>query len=675
MNLVWGFLLIPLAAICVIPFLNLKGKAIAVYMAVSFIAILTSFVAVKALMGESFNLILQGSFISGPIRLQVDALSAWFILIINFTFLTGGFYGLFYMSAYQNQPKNLTLQAILFVLLYPALVSLCFIQNGFAFIIAWEIMALSAFLSVIFEHEKAATIKAGINFIIQSHVSLVFLMIGFIWVASQTGTYDFEAIHTYALANVGVTSLWLFAVFFIGFAIKAGFVPFHTWLPYAHPAAPSHISGIMSGVLIKIGIFGILRMLLLIPVDYLVVGVIILFIGLFSGIYGIMMAILQHNLKKILAYSSVENIGIIGIGIGLGCIGLGTNNPVLISLGFAGALLHILNHSLFKSLLFFAAGNVYQATHSLDIEKMGGLIKKMPQTALLFLIAALAISGLPPFNGFISEFILYTGLFGVITNASVVSMLGIIFTITGLVLIGGLAIFCFTKAFSVVFLGNARHTFHHHVKEVSKFQLLPLYFIVILLVFIGLFPKIFLDILIKPVQLFTNLQQLPFNSFQGNGIETLLSVSNSSLYFILMIISIFGIRKLLLRKKTVTVSSTWGCGYTAPTHKIQYTGSSFSRTYSQLFGFLFRIERKEKLPKGIFPAKAHLETNSYDKVEKWLIDFPITNLKLFMGRFLFFQNGKLQFYILYGIVFIISIISLPILYEQIILLIDFLKQL
>jgi len=660
MNLVWGFTFIPLIAICVIPFLNLKGKAIAVYSVVSCIAILTSFVAVKALMGEIFNLTLQGSIISGLIHLQVDTLSAWFILIINFTFLTGGFYGIFYMSAYKNQPKNLTLQAILFVLLYPALLSLCAIQNSFAFIIAWEIMALSAFLSIIFEHEKAATIKAGINFIVQSHVSLVFLMIGFIWVASQTGTYDFAAIHSYAVANVGGTSFWLFIVFFIGFAIKAGFVPFHTWLPYAHPAAPSHISGIMSGVLIKIGIFGILRMLLLIPVDYLTVGIIILVIGLFSGIFGIMMAILQHNLKKILAYSSVENIGIIGIGIGLGCIGLGTNNSILSSLGFAGALLHTLNHSLFKSLLFFTAGNVYQATHSLDIEKMGGLIKKMPQTAFLFLVAALAISGLPPFNGFISEFILYTGLFGLVHNASVVWLLGIIFTITGLVLIGGLAIICFTKAFSVVFLGNERQTFHHEVKEVSKYQLLPLYFIVALLVFIGLFPKIFLDVLIQPVQLFTNLKQLSFVSFQGNGIEALLSVSKSSLYFILLIITVFGIRKLLLRKRIATVSSTWGCGYVAPTAKIQYTGSSFSRTYNQLFGLLFQIKKKEKALQGIFPAKANLETHPYDKIEKWLIDYPIINLKYFLSRFLFIQNGRVQSYVAYGIVFIIAMIILTV---------------
>jgi formate hydrogenlyase subunit 3/multisubunit Na+/H+ antiporter MnhD subunit len=675
MNLVWGFLLIPVIAICLIPFLKLKGKAIAVYSAVSLIAGLTSYVAIKSLLGQTFELTLQGSLVSGDIRLQVDALSAWFMLIINFAFLTGGFYGLFYMSAYSNQPKNLSLHGILFVLLYTALLSLCAIQNSIIFLIAWEIMALSAFLSILFEHEKIATIQAGINYLIQSHVSILFLMIGFIWVASKTGSYDFSAIRSYSIANTSAISLMLYLFFFIGFAIKAGFVPFHTWLPYAHPAAPAHISGIMSGVLIKIGIFGILRMLLLINLDYTIVGSFILIISIISGLYGVMLAILQHNLKKLLAYHSIENIGIIGIGIGLGCIGLGTNNPVLSSLGFAGALLHTLNHSLFKSLLFFTAGNVYQATHTLDIEKLGGLVKKMPQTTILFLIAALAICGIPPFNGFVSEFILYTGLFSSIQQSTITSTIGIIFTITGLVLIGGLALMCFTKAFSVVFLGNPRHGFHHEVKERSFFQLLPLYFIAAFIICIGLFPKVFLDLLIKPVQLFTGLHQLPFVSFQGNGIEALLAVSKASWYLFALILVLLGIRKLVSHRKTISISPTWNCGYTAPTAKIQYSASSFVKTYSKLLGMIFLIFKQEKEVLGVFPEAAHLETHPYDKVEKWLIDYPITNLKSFMGRFLFFQNGKLQFYILYGIFFIISIISIPIIYDQISLFIEFLKQL
>jgi len=675
MNIVQGFILIPFIAICLIPFLKIKGKAIAVYGAVSVMALLSSYVAFKALTGQCFDLTLQGSFISGDIRLQIDALSAWFMLIINFGFLSGGFYGLFYMSAYKEQPKNLSLHGILFVLLHASLVSLCAIQNSFVFLIAWEIMALSAFLSILFEHEKIETVKAGINYLIQSHVSILFLMIGFIWVASQTGSYDFSAIHSYSTTHPGALSLMLFLFFFIGFAIKAGFVPFHTWLPYAHPAAPAHISGIMSGVLIKIGIFGILRMLLLIDVNYTAIGTFILIISIISGVYGVMLAILQHNLKKLLAYHSIENIGIIGIGIGLGCIGIGSNNTVLCTLGFAGAMLHTLNHSLFKSLLFFTAGNVYQATHTLDIEKLGGLVKKMPQTTVLFLIAALAICGLPPFNGFVSEFILYTGLFSSMQSATITSLIGIIFTVAALVFIGGLALMCFTKAFGVVFLGNPRHVFHHEVKELPFLQLLPLYGIATFIVAIGLFPKPFLDLLIKPVQLFSSLHQLSFTSFQGNGLEALLSVSYAGAFLILLVLLLLGIKYLATRNKVNTVAPTWNCGYTAPSAKIQYTASSFVKSYSKLFEPIFLIFKKEKEIEGIFPTEAHLETHPYDKLEKWLIDYPIAHFKLFLDRFRFFQNGQLQFYILYGIIFIVAIIAIPLIYSQIMLFVEFLKQL
>lgn len=675
MNLVSIFILIPFIAIVLIPFLSLRGKAIISYSAVCFIALFSSVIAIKALGGQTFDYTLEGSLVSGPVRLQVDALSAWFMLIINFGFLTGGFYGLFYMNAYKDQLKNLSLHGILFILLHAALISLCAIQNSIAFLVAWEIMALSAFLCVMFEHEKVTTVKAGINYIIQSHVSILFLMIGFIWVASKTGSYDFDAIRSYSLASSDATSMILFLFFFIGFAIKAGFVPFHTWLPYAHPAAPAHISGIMSGVMIKIGIFGLLRMILLIDLDYTVIGRFILVFSLISGLYGVMLAILQHNLKKLLAYHSIENIGIIGIGIGLGCIGLGTNNPILCSLGFAGALLHTLNHSLFKSLLFFTAGNVYQATHTLDIEKLGGLVKKMPHTSILFLVAALAICGLPPFNGFISEFIIYSGLFGAIHEAQMVSLFAIIFTITGLALIGGLALMCFTKAFGVVFLGCPRHSIHHPVKEVSSYQLLPLYIIAALITFIGLFPQLFLDLLFTPVQQFTNLHQLPFTSFQGNGIDVMLSISKANWILLVVVASLWGIRKLVQRKKIITVSTTWGCGYTAPTAKIQYTASSFVKTYTKLFGALFLIHRKEKEVEGIFPAEAHLETHPYDIIEHGLIDYPIRKFKEFLSLFLFFQNGKLQFYILYGILFIVSVILLPLIYDGILLFIESFKQL
>ena len=671
MLLIKAYILVPLVVLLLVPFLKVRGKGIVVFAAVVINALLSGYFAVHTLMGQPFEFILQGSSITGNIPLRIDALSGWFILIINFVFITGGFYGLFYMKTYREQTNNLSLHAIVFVLIQSALISLCAIQNGLVFLIAWEMMTLSAFLTVIFEHEKITTLNAGINYLIQSHIAIVFLMLGFIWVAFKTGSYDFTAITQYTAEHPGPASLMLFLCFFIGFAFKAGFVPFHTWLPYAHPAAPSHVSGIMSGVLIKIGIFGILRWLLIMKLEFTTIGYIILLISVITGLYGVMLAITQHNLKRLLAYHSVENIGIIGMGIGLGCIGIGSGMPVLATLGFAGALLHTLNHALFKSLLFYTAGIVYQATHTMNIEQLGGLIKKMPQTAILFLIAALAICGIPPFNGFISEFIIYSGLFGAMQNALLVPLMVIIFSILGLVLIGGLAMICFTKAFGIVFLGTPRLTFAHPVKDAPFIQLAPLYLIVALILSIGLFPQGFLSLLSQPLSLFTGQPMEPLLSL--SPLNTMPLISRIMMGFIVFIVLVYLLKKTVLRNRQTTVAPTWGCGYNAPAPRLQYTASSFVRSYMKLFGAFLLIIRKEKKLHGIFPSGSSYESHPYDKVEKWIIDNPIHWYRTALHRFTFLQNGKLQLYILYGIIFITSVIAIPLFYEKIIAFVKLLK--
>jgi hydrogenase-4 component B len=675
MKAILVFIAISVLVIVLIPFLKVKWKGLILISGVVINAIISGYIAVQTLSGQTFEYIFPGSYVTGPIRLEIDALSGWFILVINFVFVTGGIYGLSYMKAYRERKNSISLHGIAFILCYAALISLCVIQNSIAFLIAWEIMTLSAFIMVIFEHEKIATVKAGINYLIQSHVCILFLMLGFIWMAYKTGSYDFSSISTYTASHNGAHSFGLFICFFIGFAIKAGFVPFHTWLPHAHPAAPAHISGIMSGVIIKIGIFGILRMLTVIKTDYTSIGYFLLIISAVSGLYGVMLAIIQHNLKKLLAYHSIENIGIIGLGISIGCIGMGHHNMVLASIGFAGALLHTLNHALFKSLLFYTAGNVYQAVHTLNIDSLGGLIKKMPQTAILFLIAAIAICGIPPFNGFISEFIIYTGLYQLLQGSSVVSLILIIFSVLALVLIGGLAMLCFTKAFGIVFLGTERSKLPDKIKEVPFIQLLPLYLITILIVSIGIFPNSFLSFLSKPIVLLTNNKLDGIFSFQETTSFALQYISWASWGLVLIILLVFSLRKLTTRKRKIETLSTWGCGYVASSPKLQYTASSFVRTYSKLYGSLLLTIKKEKAIKGVFPSKGQYETHPYDKVEKWLIDKPIKAYKSILARFLFLQSGRLQISILYGIIFIISVISIPLIYQKIILFIDFLKQL
>lgn len=500
-------------------------------------------------------------------------------------------------------------------------------------------------------------------------------MLGFIYVAYKTGSYGFDAVADFSKQQSILEGTALFLCFFTGFAIKAGFVPFHTWLPYAHPAAPTHVSGIMSGVVIKIGIYGIFRMLLLIKTDYTTIGYIILFISTFTGIYGVMLATIQHNLKKLLAYHSIENIGIIGMGIGLGCIGLGASNKWMAILGFSGALLHTLNHSLFKSLLFYSAGNVYQSAHTMNIERLGGILKKMPQTALLFLLAAVAICGLPPLNGFISEFLIYGGLYNWLFSASLISLITIVFALAGLVLIGGLALLCFTKAFSIVFLGSSRDVALDEIKERGFWQLAPMYLTGIMMITIGMFPSVFIRALERPINLFTHNIIFNLNLIKVGAIDSLQIINWLFFGFILFVMGVIGLRDILNRKKTIETGPTWGCAYNPTGSKLQYTANSYVRSYTKLAKPLLEIEKKDVKISDVFPSEKHYKTDPYDKIERIFIDKPLKMLSRISDIFLFLQNGRLQRYILYGIIFITGVLCLPLIIEKILTIIHFLNNL
>lgn len=658
----------------IIPLITVRLKGIITLSVVIINALLVGILVFPALLGENLELIFKGTLITGKISIRIDALSAWFILVINFTIVTGAIYGFNYMKHYSKQTANISIHCIAYLLMQISLIGICVIQNSLVFLFAWETMALSSFLLIIFEHYKRATLKAGINFLIQSHVCILFLTVAFIWVYYRTNSYDFNSIIQFSANYPSIISFGLFIFFFVGFSIKAGFVPFHTWLPYAHPAAPAHVSGVMSGVIIKIGIFGILRMLLLINTNFTILGSAILIFSVISGVYGVMLAIIQHNLKTLLAYHSIENIGIIGMGIGLGTIGIGENNITLVFLGFGGGLLHVLNHSLFKSLLFYGAGNVYQATHTMNIEKMGGLIKSMPQTAILFLIAALAICGLPPFNGFVSEFLIYSGLFNGIENKILLNVFLFLFSILGLVLIGGLALLCFTKAFGIIFLGNVRHQFHETVKEAENGKLIPMYLIALFIITIGIFPQFFIRLLIGPLQLFANKINQP-NELIANFqlIEAMQYIGICALGFIALGISIYLIRAKITAKKPKIIATTWGCGYTGNSKKMQYSASSFIRSYRKLVEPLLLIKKNKTELIGIFPEKGMHETHPLDKIEEWLINIPLRKLYFIFGKFRFIQNGNAQFYVLYGAIFITLIIAIPFVYNAFLKLIEFIN--
>lgn len=589
--------------------------------------------------------------------LQIDRLSAFFILVVNLTVLTGFLYARGYLEPYYKlkDPLRFSIHYLAYLWLYFSMLLVVSIRDGLSFLIVWEIMALSSFLLVIFDAEDRNVMKTGINYLIQMHVGMLVLLIAFIIIFKETDWMSFDALGAYFSRK---PNLPVFLLFFVGFGIKAGFIPLHTWLPQAHPAAPSHVSGVMSGVMIKMGIYGILRVILELQNDLWAIGIILLIVSLVSGMLGVMMAIMQHDLKKLLAYHSIENIGIIGIGLGLGVIGLASGNYVLSLLGFTGGILHVLNHSLFKSLLFFNAGSVYLSTHTRNIEKMGGLMKRMPYTALLFLVGSLAICGLPPFNGFISEYLIYLGMFKSLSFTNLYQSFLVLGSILGLAAIGGLAIFCFTKAFGIVFLGEPRSEMAAGSHEMGKNMLIPQLIPVFFIVIIGLASWSF----VRP------LLEMVIQDFRLPGMETALGPASYNLsrisiisgIFVVMVTGLLLYRKFHFRNKKIEYGPTWGCGYTAPTSKLQYTATSYADNYARLARPFLAVRRNMQPIREdeIFPAKRHFESHSFDIFKKYLIDTPVNFFLEILKKLAIMQTGQIQHYILYLFVYILLLFLL-----------------
>ncbi len=612
-------------------------------------AVLTSIPALDALGGHPLDVVFQGTPFLGNVPFRMDALSAWFVLIVNFTCINGGLYGIGYMKAYREQKSNLALHWSMFLLFQSSMLWVCMLQHGLAFLIAWELMSLSSLLLVMFEHQKRETLKAGINYMVQMHVGVVLLTAAFIWVYVSKGSFDFSAIGSFFKENKNV---WLFLLFFGGFGIKAGFIPLHSWLPHAHPAAPSHVSGVMSGVIVKMGIYGILRLALMLEDNWLAIGASLLVLSVATGLYGILNAAMRRDFKMMLAYCTIENIGIIGAGIGLFLIGKGTDNPTLSTIGLTAALLHTLNHSLYKSLLFFSVGSVYQQTHTRNMEKLGGLIRKMPQTAFFFLMGALAIGGLPPLNGFVSEFLLYSGFVeGTKTDNFYISTL-MMLSLAGLAVIGGISLLAFTKSFGVIFLGSPRQPLAHVPAEVPLEMRLPQYLIVAVMLAIGLFPQYFLNWVVHLEGLAVHAPDMVAVTFLDS---TMANIGRYSLIFLVLLLPVFFLRNMNMVSRPSEIITTWGCGYVAPNNRMQYTGKSFSKTLGKLLGFLVGEKKnyKEIAPEEIFPKERAYVSHYTDFFENSLIEKLTKPLLNGMNYFQFIQNGRVQYYVLYGVVFML----------------------
>ncbi|HJS55266.1 MAG TPA: proton-conducting transporter membrane subunit, partial [Chitinophagaceae bacterium] len=365
----------------------------------------------------------------------------------------------------------------------------------------------------------------------------------------------------------------------------------------------------------------------------------------------------HRDYKKMLAYCTIENIGIIGIGMGLGLMGLSNGNTQLIILGFTAALLHTLNHSLFKSLLFFNAGSIYQQTHTRDMEKLGGLIHSMPQTAVLFLIGGLAICGLPPFNGFVSEFLLYIGLITGIKSIGVTYIALMISSLAGLAIIGGISMLTFTKGFGTIFLGLPRTDLHQQPKEAGLVMRLPQYFILAIMLSIGLFPQFYFSIVQGIVSSSIPSVTSVTEGMPASLLNSISAIGKFSMLFILLLFLVYFIRSRIIRKRPVTEDSTWGCGYTGPSSTMQYTGKSYSKSLGKLLGFIVLEKKKyeEIQAKEIFPAERKHSSHYNDFFVAKIFDGIISRLLYSLNFFQFIQNGKIQLYILYGIFFIVLV--------------------
>ena len=602
--------------------------------------------------GENLTRVFNFNPILGEINFTIDPLSAFFIVVISIMSLASVIYSNGYLKPYMAKEKSLSSHLIFLPALIASMLLVVTCDNALMFLICWEIMSLSSFFLVIFESEKKETLKAGIKYLVFMHISVIFIIIAFALCALNAGSFDFsdfaQVLHNNQyLANI------VFALAFVGFGTKAGFVPFHNWLPDAHPAAPSHVSAIMSGVMIKTGIYGILRVINLIGTPSKALAYSVLIISVISALYGVLYAITQHDLKRLLAYHSIENIGIIGIGIGAGMLGLAYGNNLVALLGFAGGILHILNHSIFKELLFLAAGSVYTKTHTRNIEILGGLIKSMPISAVLFLVGSVAICGLPPFNGFISEFLIYFGMLKGLTINSFFALTVIMFSIAGLALVGTMAILCFTKAFSIIFLGMPRSEAAEHVdSDTGASMILPMSFLAALTLLIGVFPQYVFAFLIQPTSVLTGVHI----TLSTEPVEIMHQIAIIALVFLVVCAGIC-IMRIKLNNQKIEMHQTWGCGYDRPNNRMQYSASSYANPFLTMLRPLFKKVYDIKKPKKLFPTSAHFSLHIDDIEEAYLINPLVKFDEWFLSKFEKIQSGNMQDYIKYGLIFLILLLA------------------
>jgi len=600
--------------------------------------------ALRALLaGGAESLRLPWAVPLGGFHLQLDALSALFLLPVLGLSGVAAVYGAEYLRG--SLPlRSQGFSWFCYNLLIASMALVIVAADGVLFLVAWEVMALSSFFLVAFEHDRREVRDAAWTYLIASHLGTAFIVAFFLILGTRAGSFDFDRIGGVSGARAGL--LFLFAV--IGFGTKAGFMPLHVWLPEAHPAAPSHVSAVMSGVMIKTGIYGILRAVTLLGAPAEWWGWLLVGIGLTSGVLGVLFALAQHDIKRLLAYHSVENIGIIALGMGIGLIGVSAEMPALAVIGFAGALLHVVNHAVFKGLLFLGAGAVQHATGTREIDHLGGLLKRMPWTGAAFLVGAAAISGLPPLNGFVSEFLIYLGAFhgGAALNGA--NAVASIFAILALALIGGLALACFAKAFGIIFLGEPRSEHALHAHEAGPAMRLPMLLLAAACLAIGLCAPQVVRAMAPAVGCIVATPPVETARLLSAAALPLSGIVLCAAGFLFLAALLALIRFRLAGRDAPARTGTWDCGYARPTARMQYTASSFAQPLTDLFRVFLGTRREFTPPQGVLPTQAcefHSETP--DMFTERCFRPVFAGIAWLMAHPRRLQHGRVQLYVLY----------------------------
>jgi hydrogenase-4 component B len=598
--------------------------------------------------------------------IRINALSAFFNLALGTVALAASIYSLGYLRAWEGR-RNLTGLGFFYNAMLLSLTLVFAAGDAFFFLLAWEVMAVSAYFLVSYQHEKAETRRAGMVFLIMSHAGTGLLLAAFLILAKTSGSLSFDTFHRLASQLPAWEQGAVLLLFFAGFGVKAGIIPLHVWLPSAHPAAPSNISALMSGIVIKTGIYG----MALVFFDFfgaapLWAGMLVLAAGVLSAVLGVLYALMEHDLKRLLAYHSIENIGIILIGFGAAMVFRTLGHDALAALALIAGLYHTLNHAMFKCLLFLGAGAVLQSTGTRNMEEMGGLIRRMPVTAVCFLTGAIAISGLPPLNGFVSEWLTYQALLA--GFGSTQSLTRVIFPIAGalLALTAALAAACFVKAFGISFLALPRSEEAARAVEAPGSMQLGMGILAAGCVAAGLGATWFLRV-------FDAITAQTIGATAGPGLLT-------GGGFVLATgtphggtVSTVGIAALLVlltalpacfwfawgRASRRATGPTWDCGLPGLTSANQYTATGFSKPIRMIFAALYRPRReihREYEISPYYPTAIHFESEIEPTFEKHFY-YPLEEWLLRVARRMrSMQAGSIHAYLAYIFVALILLL-------------------